>query len=171
MIGILRWAVELGRIDIAFETVLMSQFSAEPREGHIEAVYGIFTYLKVNATAKIVFDHKTPFIPPDIINNDADWKAFYGDVKEDVPSERRSHWGKLLPFHVSAITRQSHTGILIFLQIAPILWFSKKQNTVESNTWIRVGGNADSARFDSSFTNQATVIWSTVRRTSKLILR
>jgi hypothetical protein len=35
----------------------------------------------------------------------------------------------------NVITRRSHTGILIFVQNAPILWFSKKQNTVESSTF------------------------------------
>jgi hypothetical protein len=35
----------------------------------------------------------------------------------------------------NVITRRSHTGILIFVQNAPILWFSKKQNTVESSSF------------------------------------
>jgi hypothetical protein len=35
----------------------------------------------------------------------------------------------------NVITRRSHTGIIIFVQNAPILWFSKKQNTVESSTF------------------------------------
>lgn len=33
------------------------------------------------------------------------------------------------------VTRRSHTGILIYVQNAPILWFSKKQNTVESSSF------------------------------------
>ena len=33
------------------------------------------------------------------------------------------------------ITRKSHTGIIIFLNIAPIVWYSKKQNTIESSTF------------------------------------
>ncbi|MGH7955275.1 MAG: Ty1/Copia family ribonuclease HI, partial [Gloeomargaritales cyanobacterium] len=33
------------------------------------------------------------------------------------------------------LTRRSHTGILIFLNRAPILWYSKKQNTVETSTF------------------------------------
>ena len=32
----------------------------------------------------------------------------------------------------NAIPRRSHTGILIFVQNAPMLWHSKRQNTVES---------------------------------------
>ncbi len=32
------------------------------------------------------------------------------------------------------ITRRSHTGIIIFCNHAPILWYSKRQNTVETST-------------------------------------
>ena len=33
------------------------------------------------------------------------------------------------------VTRQSHIGALIYLINEPIIWFSKKQNTVESPTF------------------------------------
>ena len=33
------------------------------------------------------------------------------------------------------VTRRSHTGVLIFVQNAPILWYSKRQNTVESSSF------------------------------------
>ena len=33
------------------------------------------------------------------------------------------------------VTRRSQTGILIFCNRAPILWFSKRQNSVESSTF------------------------------------
>ena len=33
------------------------------------------------------------------------------------------------------VTRSSHTGILIYLNNAPINWYSKKKNTVESSTF------------------------------------
>ena len=33
------------------------------------------------------------------------------------------------------ITRRSHIGIIIFFNSAPIIWFSKRQNTVESSTF------------------------------------
>jgi hypothetical protein len=35
----------------------------------------------------------------------------------------------------NVITRRSHTGILIFVQNAPIMWYSKRQNKVESSTF------------------------------------
>ena len=33
------------------------------------------------------------------------------------------------------ITRQSHTGVLLFVCRAPIIWYSKQQNTVEMSTF------------------------------------
>ena len=35
----------------------------------------------------------------------------------------------------NVITRRSHSGIFIFVQNAPIIWFSKRQNTVEAATF------------------------------------
>jgi len=45
--GILRWAIELGRIDILTEVSCLSQYLAEPREGHLVAIYKIFKYLSL----------------------------------------------------------------------------------------------------------------------------
>ena len=33
------------------------------------------------------------------------------------------------------ITRRSHTGIVIYCNCSPIIWFSKRQNTVETSTF------------------------------------
>ena len=33
------------------------------------------------------------------------------------------------------VTRRSHTGVIIFLNRAPVVWFSKRQNTVEASTF------------------------------------
>ena len=35
----------------------------------------------------------------------------------------------------NVVTRRSHTGIIIFVQNAPIIWYSKRQNTVEAATF------------------------------------
>ena len=42
LIGVLRWAVELGRVDILLETSLMSTYMAMPREGHLQQLYRMF---------------------------------------------------------------------------------------------------------------------------------
>ena len=33
------------------------------------------------------------------------------------------------------VTRRSHTWIMVFINMVPIIWFFKKQNTVESSTF------------------------------------
>jgi hypothetical protein len=35
----------------------------------------------------------------------------------------------------NVITRQLHTGFFIYVQNAPIIWFSKRQNTVKSSSF------------------------------------
>ena len=45
-IGILRWMVELGWVDIATEVSLLSSHVALPREGHLETIFHLYAYLK-----------------------------------------------------------------------------------------------------------------------------
>ena len=35
----------------------------------------------------------------------------------------------------NVVTRRSHTGILIFLNMAPVHWYSRRQNCVRSSTF------------------------------------
>ena len=45
LVGILRWIVELGRVDICLEVSMMSSHMAMPREGHLKELLHIFAYL------------------------------------------------------------------------------------------------------------------------------
>ena len=62
---------------------------------------------------------------------------------EDLPSNAPEPRGKSVQINCfvdadhagDKITRRSQTGILIYLNQTPIIWFSKKQNTVESSTF------------------------------------
>lgn len=45
-VGILQWAVELGRIDITLPVSIMAWFTNAPREDHMHAVLRIFAFLK-----------------------------------------------------------------------------------------------------------------------------
>jgi len=56
LIGILRWAIELGWIDIHIDVALLSSYLAEPRLGHLEQALHIFSYLKYHITSHLVFD-------------------------------------------------------------------------------------------------------------------
>ena len=44
MIGILRWACELGRLDVLLETSLLSQYMVAPRMGHLKQAVNVFSY-------------------------------------------------------------------------------------------------------------------------------
>jgi hypothetical protein len=84
LIGICRWAVELGRIDIYLEAALLSQYQVNPRIGHLEALYHIFAYMKKHPDmGRLVYDPKLPRIDESAFNNNVDWKSFYGEVEEE----------------------------------------------------------------------------------------
>jgi hypothetical protein len=69
-----------------------------------------------------------------------DWMGFYLEAKEEIPLDAPEPTGRSVVTscfvdydHAGCrLTRQSHTGILIFVNNAPILWNSKRQNMVES---------------------------------------
>jgi hypothetical protein len=142
IIGCLRWAVELGRIDILLETSLMSQHLALPREGHLEQALHIVGYLKANPKFRLLFDSSRPRTNEKWFMK-YDWFDFYRDAKEPIPpdmSEPRGLEVEISCFvdanHAGNVkTRRSQTGVLIFLNKAPVHWYSKRQATVESSTF------------------------------------
>jgi hypothetical protein len=92
---------------------------------------------------EFVYDSKRPEIDESIFHHHADWKEFYGDIKEELPPNMpkpRGHPVTISTFvdanHAgNVVTRRSHTGIFLFVQNAPIIWFSKRHNTVEAATF------------------------------------
>jgi hypothetical protein len=135
--------VELGRLDILFEVLMMSQYQAEPREGHMEALYLIVHYLKKNPFRRIVFDPRTVKVDDNVFYDGATWVEFYGNVVEEDPPGMPEPLGNPVTITcfvdanhaTNQVTRRSHTGIIIFLNRAPTIAFSKRQNTCESSTY------------------------------------
>jgi hypothetical protein len=80
-IGILRWCVELGCIDIIIEVSMLSSYLCLQREGHLEAVFHVFAYLGLHHNARVVFDPTYPAVDMGTFIK-TDWKSMYGDVKE-----------------------------------------------------------------------------------------
>jgi hypothetical protein len=62
LVGILRWIVELGRVDICCEVSMLSSHLALPRQGHLLQLYHIFAYLKKYHNTEMVFDPSDPVI-------------------------------------------------------------------------------------------------------------
>jgi hypothetical protein len=149
LIGILRWGIELGRIDIITEVSVLSQHQCNPREGHLEAAYRIFWYLKCSLKKKnmgrIVFDGSPPFVDESIFNYSPKehWQDFYQDAEEQLPPNMPEPRGKdvTVGCYVDAdhagnlATRRSHTGIILYVNNTPVIWFSKRQNTVETSSF------------------------------------
>ena len=66
LIGILRWIVELGRIDICLEVSMMSSHLAMPRKGHLDQVLHIFAYLHKYHNTELVYDPSDPVVEYDV---------------------------------------------------------------------------------------------------------
>ena len=86
LIGVLWWAIELGRIDILMEVVMLSQYQANQRGEHQEGLYLLFHCLWKNPCKKTVFDTEEPDVDAKF-NLDANWTKFYGNmIKKDPPN-------------------------------------------------------------------------------------
>ena len=142
-IGILRWIVELGRIDIVTEVSCLASCLAMPRKGHLEAVFHVYAYLKKKPNGVIVLDPTYPTIDLAEFNDGADWTNFYGEVKEAIPPNMPKPRGKSLVIRLfvdsdhaaDKLVRRSRTGFIIYLNGAPIVWYSKRQGTIETSVF------------------------------------
>ena len=143
LVGVLRWITELGRIDITMETSAMASMMAAPREGHLTQLLHMFAYLRNNHNSVMVFDPTEPDLDESCFPRE-DWSAsVYGTCSEDIPSNMPTPLG--IGFTMRAFvdsdhageltTRRSRTGYIIFLNSAPIYWFSKQQTSVETSSF------------------------------------
>ena len=146
VIGILRWAIELGRVDIHLEVSLMSAYQASPRRGHLEELIHIVAYLKHQPKLTLYFDPERANIDESIFASGSSPDQFqdlYRDANEELPERMPQPLGisvRITSFvdashAANKVNRRSHTGFVIFVNRAPIIWFSKRQNTVESSTF------------------------------------
>ena len=75
-----------------------------------------------------------------------DWREFYPWAKDELPPDMPKALGKAVKIMMFAdvshvvnfVTRQSRTGILIFVHRALIVWYLKKQNSIKTSPF----GNA-----------------------------
>jgi len=83
LIGMLRWATELGRVDILHKVALLSQYHASPRERHLEQLLNIFGYLKEHPKVTIHMDPDLPNIDYEVFNMEHDgFMEHYCDAEE-----------------------------------------------------------------------------------------
>jgi hypothetical protein len=145
LIGVLRWIVELGRVDICLEVSMMSSQLALPREGHLEQVLHIFAHLKKYHNAEIVYDPTEPNIDESLFEA-KDWASSeFGhlDGKEELPPNQPQPRGfgftiraKVDADHASdSVSRRSRTGFLVWVNSSLVHWWSKKQTSVETSSF------------------------------------
>jgi len=141
-ISILRWMVDFGRLDIYTPVALLSSYLTHPRQGHLEATYIIYQYLKSHDRSTMAFD--ASYVTwQDTDFPLYDWSDFYSCVTKEIPSNAPLPRGRYVQIRAfvdanhagKKLTRPSHTRILIYLNRAPIIWYSKAQKTVESSTF------------------------------------
>jgi len=138
--------VELGHIDIMTEVAMLSAHNAMPREGHLEGIYHIFSYLKGHENSRIVFDPAYPNID-DRNFKSVDWEDFYPEATDKLPPGMPEPLGLSVEItcfvdvdHArNLLTRCSHSGILIFLNKAPdCLVFKVSEYSRELHLWEQV---------------------------------
>ena len=124
------------------EVGLLARFQACPREGHLDQLFHLFAYLKKYSRSALVFDWTEPVLDESKFK-ECDWKEFYPEAAEAIPPNMPEPRGRAVVTtcfvdadHAGCrLTRRSHSGIIIFVNRAPIIWFSKRQATVESSTF------------------------------------
>ncbi|CAJ1963375.1 unnamed protein product, partial [Cylindrotheca closterium] len=146
LIGVLRWIVELGRVDICLECSLMSSQLAMPRVGHLHQVLSIFSYLKSHHNAELVLDPTFPVIDAAGFER-KDWSTsefgHIDNLKEELPPNQPEPKGigfvttaKVDADHASdTTTRRSRTGFFVWVNGALVYWMAKKQTAVESSSF------------------------------------
>ena len=100
--------------------------------------------LKKNPKLTIYFDPAQPMINYGIFQtNREEFKEQYRDAEEEMPHRMPKPRGRSIKITAfvdashaaNKKTRRSHTGFVIFINRAPILWYSKRQQTVEASTF------------------------------------
>jgi hypothetical protein len=87
LIGMLRWIVELGCVDVFLECSMLSSYLALPRKGHLYQLFQVFAYLKKYHNTEMVYDPSDPCIDESTFEL-KDWTSSeFGHLqgKEELP--------------------------------------------------------------------------------------
>ncbi len=95
-------------------------------------------YLQLKHNSQLIFDLTYPGIDQTAFSS-FEWTEFYGNVEEAIPPDMHHPLGKDIDLHMMVDsdhagekrTQRSRTGFIIFCNLAPIIWLSKQQATIE----------------------------------------
>ena len=145
LIGILRWIVELRRVNICTEVSLLSSCLDLPRAGNQEQVFHVFAYLKKHHNTEMLFDLYYPEIDQNQFERQDRSHTVYGDsLTSGLPPNMLEPGGLefLLSTYVDSyhagntITCCSQTGFLVYCNSALIYWISKKKIPMKNHLLV-----------------------------------
>ena len=123
----------------------LSKFLAQPRTAHIYQALHTFKYLEAHIDNEILFDPLYQEIQSNVDPQrlTREMKDIYVDACEELPTNAPISQGRSIQLNCfvdadhgdDRVTRRSQTGIILFGNSAPLLWYSERKNTVESSTF------------------------------------
>ncbi len=134
--------VEIGQVDIITEVSKMASQVASPWEGHLNALLHMFGFLQICHNSWMAYDLSYPTIDMDVFKPN-DWKSFYGNVEEFIPSNapelRRKDVNLRLYVNsdhaAEKCMRRLRTSFFVFMNTALVQWFSKQQAKIETSVF------------------------------------
>ncbi|KAI2500781.1 hypothetical protein MHU86_13705 [Fragilaria crotonensis] len=108
----------------------------------LNSQHASFYQTQIGVLRWIVYDPSYPTIDMTSFK-ECDWKAFYGNVEEAIPPNAPKPRGKDVDLRMfvdsdhagDKRTRRLQSGFIIYLNMAPINWYSKKQSTIETSVF------------------------------------
>ncbi len=141
LMGICRWMIELGRVDICTGLSMLSSHMALPQQGHLEAALRVMFYLSLHHNSHLCMDPMYPAI--DSTQFPIRDGREYSEVEEPIPPNAPEAIGKVVDLHMfvgsdhggDQRTQRYCSGLLIYLHTESINWYSKRQSMIETCTF------------------------------------
>ena len=121
---------------------MLSSYLACPCEGHLKNALHVMGYLQLKHNSQLIFDPTYPDMDQNAFPS-YDWTEFYRNVEEEICPNMPPPLGKDVALHMMVDsdhagdkrTRHSCTGFIIFCNLAPMVWLSKQQATIETSVF------------------------------------
>lgn len=102
----------------------------------------MFAYLRKYICLTVIFNWTGSDLD-ELVFKECDWMEMYPGAKEAIPRNAPEHDGCLVTMtefvdadHAGChLTHCFHSGVLLFVNRAPFMWFSKHQATVKSSSF------------------------------------
>ena len=138
--------MSIGHPDLSQVVASLNCFGAAPCEGHLKLALWAFGFIKQTPNKVIVIDTRSLPInhpTPDFDKLIPNFLQDYPDTKEEIASHFPRVFGPVLDISIlvdsnhahNNATRKSITGLLAYVGSTPVLWLSKRQDSIASSTY------------------------------------